>query len=224
MPTRVLIVDDDQTVRWLIGAFLDFEQAFEVVGEAENGSQALQMAAELKPDLVTMDFNMPGADGDECIREMKSRWPELHILALTSSGPEASRRMIDAGAYAAIDKAHMELVVPALFQIRDQQGSGRSSAEEADELVDDAVSQWEQLREVIAEMDAGAARTLHDHKGKLSERLELLVVLKAVSVALRNPKYTPEEANEAARRLVHAVLEPEWGLPVSSPFGWLKGK
>lgn len=205
-PTRVLIVDDDQTVRWLIGAFLDFEAAFEVVGEAENSSEALQKAAELKPDLVTMDFNMPGPDGDECIREMKSRWPGMHILALTSSGTDATRRMIEAGAYAAIDKAHMELVVPALMQIRDQRESdGLGGA--ADDAETEVASEWEQLREVIAEMDAGAARTLHDHKGKLTERLELLVVLKAISVALRNPKYTTEQANEAASRLVWAVLD-----------------
>src|SRR5687768_6358331 len=118
MPTRVLIVDDDQAVRVLIRAFLESESSFEVVGEATSVSHALEVAAELRPDLVTMDYQMPGGgDGATCIRELKERWPDIHILALTSSGGEATRSMIEAGAYAAIDKAHMELVIPALYQI-----------------------------------------------------------------------------------------------------------
>lgn len=209
MPTRVLIVDDDRAIRWLIRAFLESESAFEVVGEAEDVSRALVVAAEVRPDLVTMDFQMPGGSGAECIREMKTRWPEVHILALTSSGSEASQSMIEAGAYAAIDKAHMELVIPALYQISDQRSKGQVVAAEAE-----VVSQWEQLREIIAEMDTGAARTLEDQKKKLSERLELIVVLKAVQVALRNPNYTTEQAIEVVTKLVSAVLESdEYTLP-----------
>ena len=183
MMTRVLIVDDDQAVRVLIKAFLESESVFEVVGEAASVSQALEVAAEVRPDLVTMDYQMPGGgDGATCIREMKERWPDIHILALTFSGSEATRDMIEAGAYAAIDKAHMELVIPALYQIADR----READLTAEPLI---VSQWDQLRDVIAEMDEGAAQTLAGQKQKLEERLELIVVLKAVRVALRNPRY-----------------------------------
>lgn len=201
MTTRVLIVDDDIAIRVLIKAFLDSESSFDVVGEAESVSHALEVAAEVMPDLVTMDYQMPGGDGAACIREMKARWPEVDILALTSSGTEAARSMIEAGAYAAIDKAHMELVIPALYQIADRRATGQTSEPPI-------ASQWDQLRDVIAEMDAGAARTLADQKQKLEERLELVVVLKAVEVALGNPSYSKEQANEAALNLVRAVLHP----------------
>jgi len=82
--------------------------------------------------------------------------------------------MIDAGAYAAIDKAHIELVIPALYQVADRRAKGPTES-----LVG---SQWDQLRDVIAEMDEGAARALAGQKQKLEERLELIVVLKAVQV------------------------------------------
>lgn len=203
MTTKVLIVDDDQDIRALIKAFLESESSFEVVGEAESASQAIEVAAEVMPDLVTMDYQMPGgSDGAECIRDMKQRWPGLHILALTASGPEVTRSMIEAGAYAGIDKAHMELVVPALHEI----AALRMKGEDAEALI---ASQWEHLRDVIAEMDAGAAQMLAERKRSLAERLELIVVLKAVLVALRNPRYTGEQANEAAVRLVSAVLKSD---------------
>ena len=200
--TRVLIVDDDPAIRNLIKAFLESESSFDVVGEATNAPEALEVAAEVMPDLVTMDYQMPGgSDGAACIREMKQRWPETHILALTSSGPEATQSMIEAGAFAAIDKAHMELVIPALYRIAD-----RASDQDAESVV---ASQWEQLRDVIAEMDIGAARLLAEQKRNLADRLELIVVLKAVLVTLRNPRYSIEVANQLAIGLVLAVLESD---------------
>src|SRR5688572_32476209 len=126
MTTRVLIVDDDRAIRALLRTFLHSESSFEVVGEATSVSHALEVAADVMPDLVTMDYQMPGGgDGAACIQEMKQRWPDMHILALTFSGTEAAQSMIEAGAYAAIDKAHMELVIPALYQIADRRESGQ---------------------------------------------------------------------------------------------------
>jgi DNA-binding NarL/FixJ family response regulator len=200
MTTRVLIVDDHPAIRILIKAFLESESSFEVVGEAESASRALEVAAEVMPDLVTMDYQMPGGnDGAACIRDMKQRWPDVQILALTSSGPEVIRSMIEAGAYAAIDKAHMELVVPALYEVADRRAADRKPEPPI-------ASQWDELRDVIAEMDAGAARMLAERKRDLAEGLELIAVLKAVLVALRNPRYSPEQANEAAIQLVRTVL------------------
>ena len=202
MTTRVLIVDDDPAIRVLIKAFLESESSFEVVGEAADPTEALEVAADVMPDLVTMDYRMPvEGDGVTAIRDLKQRWPEMHILALTSSGSEATHEMIEAGAYAAIDKAHMELVIPALYRIADRRAAGPTP--------DPLSSEWDHLRAVIAEMDEGAARLLADQKQKLDERLELIVVLKAVLVALRNPRYSSEEANDAATQLVSAVLEPD---------------
>src|SRR5687767_13772617 len=105
MTTRVLVDDDDRAIRALLRMCLHFESSFEVVGEATSVSNALEVAADVMPDLVTMDFQMPGGGhGAACIREMKQRWPDMHILALTFSGAVAAQNMIEAGAYAAIDQ------------------------------------------------------------------------------------------------------------------------
>lgn len=155
-----------------------------------------------------MDYRMPGGNGDECIRELKSRWPEIHILALTSSDSEESKRMLEAGAYVVIDKAHMELVIPAMYQIADRRESA-SLAAEGISYAADLSSQYGQLRKMIASMEQETARQLADQKSKLAERLDRLVVLKAVLVATRNPNYSNDQAREAISELVRAVLESD---------------
>lgn len=210
MTTRVLVVDDDVAVRVLIRRFLDTESSFAVVGEAGNPQDALLVASQVNPDLVTMDYRMPGGTGDECIREMKSRWPHIHVLALTSASPKEAKKMIDAGAYAAIDKAHMELVIPAMYQIADRrEGDWRS---EAGVVVGDSsnlAEHYDQLRTIIASMEAETAKQLAEQRSKLAQRLDLLVVLKAILVATRNPNYSQAEAVEAITELVCAVLESD---------------
>lgn len=210
MTTRVLVVDDDEAVRVLIRRFLENESSFEVVGEAGDPDEALVVAGRVKPDLVTMDYRMPGGTGDECIREMKSRWPDLHILALTSAAPEAIKKMIDAGAYAAIDKAHMELVLPAMYQIADRRDSDwRSESGVVVGSSSNLATHYEQLRAIIASMEAETAKQLAEQRSKLAERLDLLVVLKAILIATKNPNYSQTQALEAITELVCAVLETD---------------
>ena len=210
MTTRVLIVDDDDAVRVLIRRFLETESSFEVAGEAGNPDDALLVASQVEPDLVTMDYRMPGGTGDDCIRAMKSRWPNIHVLALTSAEPDAAKKMIDAGAYAAIDKAHMELVIPAMYQVADRRESDwRSEAGVVVSDLSDLSTRYEQLREIIASMETETAKQLAEQRSKLAERLDLLVVLKAILIATKNPNYTKTEALEAITELVCAVLESD---------------
>ncbi len=81
---RVLVVDDHAVVRRGLRGFLDVLDDIEVIGEAEDGRQALELAGSLRPDLVLMDLLMPGLDGIAATAELKSRFPEVHVLALTS--------------------------------------------------------------------------------------------------------------------------------------------
>jgi chemotaxis response regulator CheB len=211
MATRVLIVDDDPAIRRLIKAFLGSERSFEVVGEAGSCAEALEVAGGDPPDLVTMDFEMPGGNGAECIREMKARWPVVHILGITAAGREASQAMLDEGAYATIDKSHMELVIPSAYQVADEadgerrQKEGRKRRAEAPQ----SPPHYEQLRALIARMEAEAAEALKEQKKNIDERLELIVVLKAILVASRNPNNSPEEALGEIVSLVRAILESE---------------
>ena len=122
---KVLVVDDDPSVRLLIKTFLDGEGAFEWVGEASGCSEAVELAAALQPDLVTMDYSMPGSSGTDCIRMIKTHLPDVQILALTSSDEEVARTMVEAGAYAKIDKGHLEAVMPALYEVADRRTGDR---------------------------------------------------------------------------------------------------
>src|SRR5262249_18368480 len=83
-PIRLLLADDHVTVRKAIRALLATEPDMEVVGEAENGTQAVEAVEMLSPDLVLMDLVMPEMDGIEAIRLIRARRPETRILVLTS--------------------------------------------------------------------------------------------------------------------------------------------
>jgi NarL family two-component system response regulator LiaR len=79
-----LIVDDHGVVRQGLKMFLSLEPELEVVGEAENGEEALRMARELRPDVVLMDLLMPVMDGIEATKAIRAELPEVEVVALTS--------------------------------------------------------------------------------------------------------------------------------------------
>jgi len=81
---RVLVADDHAIVRKGIRALLATEPAIEVVGEAENGREAVTEAEKLQPDVILMDLVMPEMDGIEAICRITARQPEARILVLTS--------------------------------------------------------------------------------------------------------------------------------------------
>ncbi len=81
---RVLIVDDHAVVRRGLRGFLDLLDDIEVIGEAENGRQAVELAAALSPDVILMDLLMPELDGLGAIAAIKSTQPDIEIVALTS--------------------------------------------------------------------------------------------------------------------------------------------
>ena len=83
-PIRVLIVDDHAMVRQGIATFIETQDDIQLIGEAENGRQALARVAELVPDVVLMDVQMPEMDGITATREIIARYPDVKILALTS--------------------------------------------------------------------------------------------------------------------------------------------
>ena len=83
-PVRILVVDDENVVREGFVTILSLQPDMEVVGEAQDGIQALQVARKTKPDVVLLDMRMPKQDGLETIPKLKQLLPDIRILVLTS--------------------------------------------------------------------------------------------------------------------------------------------
>ncbi len=119
-PTRVLIVDDSAFMRSAIERLLASEPRLLVVGRAKDGEEALQLSSELRPDVVTMDFNMPGMNGAQTTRAMLARRPVSIVMlsAHTKEGAEETVQALAAGAVDFVTKPGGE-VSTNLAEIRD---------------------------------------------------------------------------------------------------------
>ena len=91
---RVLIVDDQQLVRRGLALMLSLESDMEVLGEAGDGVEAVEMARRLRPDVVLMDLHMPRKGGVGATREITAALPQTHVLVLTTL--EAEQSVFDA--------------------------------------------------------------------------------------------------------------------------------
>lgn len=83
-PIRVLVVDDHGMVRRGIVLYIKSNKDILVVGEAENGREALKLCEDLSPHVILMDVTMPEMDGVAATRAIKSKWPEIQVIILTS--------------------------------------------------------------------------------------------------------------------------------------------
>lgn len=83
-PIRLLLVDDQRLLRDGLRTLLELEADFTVVGEAENGQEALALYGSLRPDVVLMDIRMPVLDGVAATRQLRARWPTAQVIILTT--------------------------------------------------------------------------------------------------------------------------------------------
>ncbi|AZK47784.1 response regulator [Paenibacillus lentus] len=88
MANRILIVDDAAFMRMMIRDILT-KNGFEVVGEAQDGAQAVEKFKELQPDLVTMDITMPEKDGIAALKEIKELDPNAKVIMCSAMGQQA---------------------------------------------------------------------------------------------------------------------------------------
>jgi DNA-binding NarL/FixJ family response regulator len=118
---RVLLVDDETAVRRGLRMLLESESDLEVVGEAANGSVALEMATSVEPDLVLMDVRMPAVDGIQATANIRTLHPQIRVLILTMFDDQATRLAAEAAGAAGVIAKHLmdEAIVQAIHDAMD---------------------------------------------------------------------------------------------------------
>lgn len=81
---QVIICDDQALIRDSLAMLLNLEKDIEVVGQAEDGLEGVELTEQHQPDLVLMDLKMPGMNGVEATRQIHARWPDIKVLVLTT--------------------------------------------------------------------------------------------------------------------------------------------
>jgi len=117
--TRILLVDDECLVRGVLSRILADYPDLEVVGQAATGDEAISSVETLRPNVVVMDIRMPKMDGITAAREIKTKYPEVQIIALSeyAYGYHADA-MLKAGALAVYQKSNaFEELYPAIKKI-----------------------------------------------------------------------------------------------------------
>jgi two-component system, NarL family, nitrate/nitrite response regulator NarL len=112
-PLRVVIADDHRLFVEALEAILITDERIEVVGQASDGAQAVELARRLDPDLVLMDISMPVLDGFEATREIKEESEDVRVLMVTGSNSRADvdrSREVGASGYVTKDRIASELV------------------------------------------------------------------------------------------------------------------
>ena len=181
---RIMLVDDHAVVRSGLTAFLSAYSDLELVGEAENGQQAVQRAAALQPDVILMDLIMPVMDGVAATQAIKRQYPHIQIVVLTSfQEDELVQNALRAGAVGYLMKnVTARELVTAIRAARD--GKMTLSSEAALALV--RANQQAQETEALTEREREVLRLMVEglNNAEIAERL--VVSLSTVKYHISN--------------------------------------
>lgn len=206
----IIIAEDHNILRAGLKALLTSNPQFDVVGEADNGRDAIRRVIDLKPDLVIMDLNMPGLNGMDAIREIKERMPEIKTLVLTVHNEEEyvlASLKAGANGYVLKDATQNELMTAAE---RVLSGKTYLSAEITEKVVNsylntnsvnqEPVTRWDtvtqrerQILKLIAEGHTNksmaeylciSVKTVEKHRANLMKKLDLHSVSALTTYAL----------------------------------------
>jgi DNA-binding NarL/FixJ family response regulator len=205
--TRILIADDHEVVRSGLRAVLERQAGFEVVGEAENGQEAVKTAVLTKPDVVVLDYAMPVQNGVEATREIRAKCPRTEVLIFTMHDNEdVVQDVLSAGARGYLLKAdannHLIAAVQALGR-HEAYISGKISANLLDALLTrrhgghrDVLTPRERaVVQLIAEGQTNkgvcaklgvSLKTVESHRASAMRKLGLHTTADLVRYAVRN--------------------------------------
>lgn len=129
-PTRVLVCDDFMSLRAMVRLVLELDGTFEVVGEARDGQEAIERAAELAPDIVLLDLSMPRKDGLEALPEIREAAPEASVVVYSGIDRAAvQEKALALGAAAFVQKGvSADELVTALRSLASGNGDARRLA------------------------------------------------------------------------------------------------
>ena len=104
-PIRIILVEDNATFREALELLLGLRSDIDVVAAVGDGEAAAEICERLKPDVVLMDYRLPGLDGVEATREVLARSPEVAVVCLTAAANEREQKaLLEAGARACLHK------------------------------------------------------------------------------------------------------------------------
>ena len=206
---RVLLADDHAIVRKGLRALLEGEAGIEVIGEAEDGREAVQMTQQLLPDVVLMDLSMPALSGLEATRQIKKRFPEVKVLVLTRhANEEYIFQILRAGASGYVVKkaapTELMLAIKAVYQgdsflspaisrpvIEEYIRKAEAMAEDSyDRLTDrerevlQLIAEGHSSRE-IAELLHISEKTVRAHRAHLMDKLDIHSTAELTQYAIR---------------------------------------
>jgi NarL family two-component system response regulator LiaR len=204
-PIRVMLVDDHTMVRRGLATFLKVVDDLQLVGEAESGEAAIQLCAEVLPDVILMDMVLPMMDGATATRAIRQQFPQVQVIALTSfKEGDLVKNALEAGAIAYLLK---DVSADDLVRAIRAAHAGRAtlSPEAAQALVETAnqppapgLDLTEREREVLALMVEGlnntqiagrltvSPSTIKSHVSNILSKLGVASRTEAVTLALRN--------------------------------------
>lgn len=209
MAIKVLIADDHHVVRRGLAFFLRTQEQLEIVGEASNGKEAVELADTLKPDMILMDLIMPEMNGIEATKIIKAKSPDIKIMMLTSySDQEHVIPAIEAGAsgYQLKDIQPDELVRSIIrimegenqlhpkatsLVLKHLSGNSRSVRRPFDELTKRELEVLKEIASGKSNKEIAAAlfiteKTVKTHVSNVLAKLELADRTQAALYAVRN--------------------------------------
>lgn len=182
---RVMLVDDHAVVRSGLSAFLSVNPDMELVGEAENGQQAVVRAGLLQPDVILMDLMMPVMDGIAATQAIKRQHPAIQIIALTSfQEDELVQNALKAGAVGYLMKNVTALELAAAIRSA-REGKMTLSSEAAQALVR-ASQQAQEFPEALTDREREVLKLMVEglNNAEIAERL--VVSLSTVKYHISN--------------------------------------